>query len=122
MAVKVRLKRFGNKDNPSYRVVIMDSRSPRDGAVIESIGQYNPMREPLIFTIKEDRLRYWMGVGAQPTDTVKRLVLQHSESVAKEFEKQFKRKFKIKEKRGSHVVESNEQEQSDGSGNAESGN
>ena len=74
----------------------MDSRSPRDGAVIESIGQYNPMREPLIFTIKEDRLRYWMGVGAQPTDTVKRLVSQHSESVAKEFEKQFKENLKLK--------------------------
>lgn len=112
MAVKVRLKRFGSKDNPSYRVVVMDSRSPRDGAVIESIGQYNPMREPLIFTIKEDRLRYWIGVGAQPTDTVKRLVSHHSEAVAKEFEKQFKRKFKIKEKRGSHVVESDKQEQS----------
>lgn len=68
--VKIRLRRTGKTKQPSYRVVVADSRSPRDGKFIEIIGHYNPIRQPKVLEIKADRARYWLGVGAQPTDTV----------------------------------------------------
>ena len=68
--VKIRLRRTGKTKQPSYRVVVADSRSPRDGKFIEIIGHYNPIRQPKILEINADRARYWLGVGAQPTDTV----------------------------------------------------
>ena len=68
--VKIRLRRTGKTKQPSYRVVIADSRSPRDGKFIEIIGHYNPVQQPKVLEIKADRARYWLGVGAQPTDTV----------------------------------------------------
>jgi len=74
--VKIRLRRTGKKKQPSYRVVIADSRSPRDGKFIEIIGHYHPVRQPKELLIKDDRARYWLGVGAQPTDTVVRLFKQ----------------------------------------------
>ena len=70
MAVRMRLTRVGSKKNPIYRVVVADSRSPRDGKFIEIIGHYNPVQQPKVLEIKADRARYWLGVGAQPSDTV----------------------------------------------------
>jgi small subunit ribosomal protein S16 len=72
--VKLRLARAGAKKRPFYRVVVSDSRTPRDGRFIEQIGTYDPKQEPAEFKIKEDRLQYWLGVGARPTDTLKRLI------------------------------------------------
>lgn len=68
--VKIRLRRTGKKKQPSYRVIIADSRSPRDGKFIEIIGHYNPIRQPKVLEVKGDRARYWLGVGAQPTEVV----------------------------------------------------
>ncbi len=76
MAVKLRLRRMGKKKQPVYKLVAADSRSPRDGKFIESIGLYNPLTHPSTLEIKEDRALYWLGVGAQPTDTVKSLLRQ----------------------------------------------
>jgi small subunit ribosomal protein S16 len=72
--VKIRLRRVGAKKQPSYRVVVADSRSPRDGRFIEAVGFYNPRTEPETVTIKEDRALYWLDVGAQPTAAVTRLL------------------------------------------------
>jgi small subunit ribosomal protein S16 len=74
LAVKLRLKRMGKKKQPLYKVVAADSRSPRDGKFIEAIGLYNPKTDPATVEIKETRALYWLGVGAQPTDTVKNLL------------------------------------------------
>jgi small subunit ribosomal protein S16 len=68
--VKIRLRRTGKTKQPSYRLVVADSRSPRDGKFIEIIGHYNPIRIPKVLEINGDRARYWLGVGAQPSDTV----------------------------------------------------
>ncbi len=74
MAVKLRLRRMGKKKQPIYKVVAADARSPRDGKFIEAIGLYNPKTDPATVEIKEARAMYWLGVGAQPTDTVKNLL------------------------------------------------
>ena len=74
MAVKIRLKRMGMKKKPFYRVIIADDRSPRDGRFIEEIGYYNPMTSPAEININGERAKYWVGVGAQPTDTVRILL------------------------------------------------
>ncbi len=74
MAVKIRLKRIGAKKAPFYRVVVADSRSPRDGRFIEEIGTYNPLVEPSAVTINEESARKWLANGAQPTETVKGLM------------------------------------------------
>jgi small subunit ribosomal protein S16 len=68
--VKIRLRRTGKTKQPSYRLVVADSRSPRDGKFIEIIGHYNPIRRPKVLEVKADRARYWLGVGAQPSETV----------------------------------------------------
>jgi len=73
MAVKIRLKRMGSKQRPFYRVVVADSRSPRDGRFIEEIGTYNPITEPAEIKIDKDAAIKWIGNGAQPTDTVRAL-------------------------------------------------
>lgn len=70
MAVKIRLKRFGKKRAPFYRVVVMDSRTKRDGRAIEEIGKYHPTEEPSVIEIDSERVRYWLGVGAQPSEQV----------------------------------------------------
>lgn len=72
--VKIRLRRVGAKKQPSYRVVVADSRAPRDGRFIEVIGFYNPRTEPETIKIQEDRALHWLNVGAQPTDAVARLL------------------------------------------------
>jgi len=72
--VKIRLKKFGSKKRPYYRIVVQDSRAPRDGTVIEEIGIYHPIEaEDKQISFNEDRARYWIGVGAQPTDTVRKI-------------------------------------------------
>ena len=70
VAVKIRLKRMGKKFAPFYRVVVLDSRKKRDGRVIEEIGVYDPMQEPSLISIDSERVQYWLGVGAQPTEAV----------------------------------------------------
>ena len=74
MAVKIRLRRIGAKKAPFYRVVVADSRYPRDGRFIEEIGYYDPTKEPAIVNIDADKAKMWIGNGAQPTDTVKALL------------------------------------------------
>ena len=74
--VKLRMARAGAKKRPFYRVVVTDSRSPRDGRFIEQIGTYDPNKDPAVLKIKEDRLAHWLGVGAKPSDTLRRLVLK----------------------------------------------
>ena len=74
--VTIRLRRQGKTKQPSYRLVVADKRSPRDGKFIEIIGHYNPIRQPKILEVNGDRARYWLGVGAQPTETVVRLLKQ----------------------------------------------
>jgi small subunit ribosomal protein S16 len=72
--VRIRLRRVGRKRQPSYRIVVADSRSPRDGAYIEIIGFYNPRTQPATMTLKEDRALYWLKNGAQPSEPVQRLL------------------------------------------------
>jgi small subunit ribosomal protein S16 len=74
MTVKIRLKRVGKKKAPSYRVVVADSRSPRDGRIIENIGWYNPLVEPSAIHIDEEKAIGWLRNGAQPTDSVASLL------------------------------------------------
>ena len=74
MAVKLRLARVGSKKNPIYRVVAADSRSPRDGKFIEIVGRYNPQMEPSLIDLDEAKIRDWLGKGAQPTESVARLL------------------------------------------------
>jgi small subunit ribosomal protein S16 len=74
MAVKLRLTRVGSKKNPIYRVVAADSRAPRDGRFIEIVGHYNPQPDPSLIDLDEARIKDWISKGAQPTDSVKRLL------------------------------------------------
>ncbi len=75
MSVRIRLKRFGTKRKPYYRIVVMDSRSPRDGKTIEEVGFYHPIEiEEKQIQVKEERVRDWLSKGAQPTDTVRKLL------------------------------------------------
>ncbi|HEX2375916.1 MAG TPA: 30S ribosomal protein S16 [Gaiellales bacterium] len=74
MSVKIRLARHGSKKNPIYRVVVADSRVPRDGRAIEEIGRYNPQMQPSLVEIDAERAREWLSRGAQPTDTVRKLL------------------------------------------------
>jgi small subunit ribosomal protein S16 len=74
MAVKIRLARHGAKKRPFYRIVVADSESPRDGRFLETVGTYNPLREPAEVTLEETRIKYWIGQGALPTNTVKNIL------------------------------------------------
>ena len=75
MAVRIRLKRVGKIHYPVYRIVVVDGRKKRDGRVIEEVGQYNPNEEPSFIQVQSDRVQYWLGVGAQPSDAVRRLLV-----------------------------------------------
>ncbi len=68
--IKLRLRRMGSKKRPFYRIVVAEHSSPRDGRFIEIVGHYNPLTEPATVVVKEERARYWLSVGAQPTETV----------------------------------------------------
>ena len=74
MAVSMRLTRVGGRRDPIWRVVVADQRSPRDGRVIETIGRYNPQTDPSTIVLDEERVRHWLERGAQPTDTVVKLL------------------------------------------------
>ena len=74
MAVRMRLTRVGSKKNPIYRVVVADSRSPRDGKFIEIVGRYNPQTDPSTIEFDEEKVKDWLSKGAQPSDTARRLL------------------------------------------------
>lgn len=78
----IKLMRMGAKKRPSYRVVVKEKKSKRDGACLERIGTYDPTREPAEITINAERAQYWIAKGAQPTDTVKRLIKQSAKAAA----------------------------------------
>lgn len=86
MAVKIRLKRMGSKRNPFYRIVVADSRAPRDGRFIEQIGTYNPVVDPVEVKIDEEKALNWMSNGAKPSDTVRNLFSK--EGIMKKFHDQ----------------------------------
>ncbi len=73
MSVRIRLTRKGTKKKPFYRIVAADVEAPRDGKFLEALGTYNPMIEPALITLKEDRINYWLGEGAKPSTTVQSL-------------------------------------------------
>ncbi len=81
---KLRLKRIGAKKRPFYRIVVADSRAPRDGKFIETVGTYDPRQQPSAVTLKEDRIRYWLNNGVQPTDTVRALLKKNDISPTSE--------------------------------------
>ncbi|WP_419661257.1 RpsP: 30S ribosomal protein S16 [Desulfosarcina variabilis str. Montpellier] len=74
MAVKIRLARHGAKKRPFYRIVAADSESPRDGRFLEKLGTYNPLQNPVQVSLDTERVKYWIGQGAKPTDTVKSIL------------------------------------------------
>jgi small subunit ribosomal protein S16 len=74
LAVKLRLTRVGSKKNPVYRIVAADSRSPRDGKFLEIVGRYNPQTDPSTIEVNEERVKDWLSKGAQPSETVQRLL------------------------------------------------
>ncbi|MBN2799550.1 MAG: 30S ribosomal protein S16 [Deltaproteobacteria bacterium] len=80
--VRIRLTRMGAKKKPFYRVIAADSRSPRDGSFIEQLGYYDPMQDPYKIELKMERVNYWIGQGAQPSDTVKRLIKKFESNTA----------------------------------------
>jgi small subunit ribosomal protein S16 len=80
----IRLMRTGAKKRPSYRIVVKEKQSKRDGACLENLGTYNPTREPAEINLKADRVQYWIGKGAQPTDTVRRLIKQAAKQTSPE--------------------------------------
>lgn len=86
MAVKIRMKRMGAKRNPFYRIVVADSRSPRDGRSIEQIGTYNPVSDPVEVRIDEEKALKWLMNGAQPSDTVRNLFSK--QGIMKKFHEQ----------------------------------
>lgn len=76
MAVKLRLKRMGSKQKPFYRIVAADARSPRDGIFIETVGTYNPLKNPTEIKVDEEKALTWLNNGAQPTDTVRSILTE----------------------------------------------
>ncbi len=82
MAVKIRMKRVGTKNLPAFRIVVADSRSPRDGKFIEEIGTYQPLKKGDNFTLNLDRAKYWLSKGAQPSDTVASFIKKAGKAVA----------------------------------------
>lgn len=74
MAVRIRLKRMGAKKRPFYRLVVADSRSPRDGRIIETLGHYDPLTDPSTISVNAERAKVWLNQGAQPSDTARRLL------------------------------------------------
>jgi len=78
MAVKLRLTRKGTKKKPFYRIVAADIQAPRDGKFLEAVGTYDPMQNPAVITLKQDRVQYWLEQGAKPTTTVKSILKKQS--------------------------------------------
>ncbi len=71
--LRIRLRRVGKKKQPSYRIVVADVRSPRDGRFVDQVGHYNPLTDPPTVVVNEEKAQHWLGVGAKPTDTVQRI-------------------------------------------------
>jgi small subunit ribosomal protein S16 len=82
MSVKIRMKRVGTKNMPAFRIVVADSRSPRDGKFIEEIGTYNPLKKGDNFSLKMERAQYWLSKGAQPSDTVASFIKKAGKAAA----------------------------------------
>jgi small subunit ribosomal protein S16 len=82
MAVKIRMKRIGTKNTPVFRIVVTDSRSPRDGKFIEQLGTYSPLKKSDNSTLKLDRANYWISKGAQPSDTVASIIKRAAKAAA----------------------------------------
>ena len=80
MPVKIRLARHGTKKRPFYRIVAADIEAPRDGKFLEILGTYDPLKDPVAVTLQTDRIQYWMGQGAIPTDTVRSILKKESAS------------------------------------------
>lgn len=74
MSVKIRLARYGKKKTPFYRIVVADNEAPRDGKFLEIVGTYNPLQDPVAVDVKQDRVKYWLGEGAKPSDTVRSIL------------------------------------------------
>ncbi|MCS6955398.1 MAG: 30S ribosomal protein S16 [Candidatus Calescibacterium sp.] len=81
--LKIRLSRYGHRHNPWYRIVIADSKSRRDGNYVEKIGYYNPRMNPKILEINLEKFKYWVNKGAQPTETVRKLIQKYQEKLLK---------------------------------------
>ncbi len=84
LAVKIRLRRMGAKKNPFYRIVVAESRAPRDGDFIEEIGYYDPKKQPAVVEVKAERASYWLRNGAQPSQTVRDILRKAGVSAGKE--------------------------------------
>ena len=82
MPVRIRLKRIGTKNTPVFRLVVADGRSPRDGKFLEEIGTYNPLKAGENFTVNLERANYWIGVGAQPSETVASMIKKAAKAAA----------------------------------------
>ncbi|MBT2501605.1 30S ribosomal protein S16 [Curtobacterium sp. ISL-83] len=106
MAVKIRLKRLGKIRAPYYRIVVADSRTKRDGRVIEEIGQYHPTEEPSVIKVESERALYWLGVGAQPTEQVAALLKLTGDWAKFKGEKDTESKVKVAEPKKPFTVDS----------------
>ena len=106
MATKIRLKRLGKIRAPYYRIVVADSRTKRDGRVIEEIGQYHPTEEPSVIKIESERALYWLGVGAQPTEQVAALLKLTGDWAKFKGEKDTESKVKVAEPKQAFQVDS----------------
>ncbi|OII29692.1 30S ribosomal protein S16 [Curtobacterium sp. MMLR14_014] len=106
MAVKIRLKRLGKIRAPYYRIVVADSRTKRDGRVLEEIGQYHPTEEPSVIKIESERALYWLGVGAQPTEQVAALLKLTGDWAKFKGEKDTESKVKVAEPKLAFQVDS----------------
>jgi small subunit ribosomal protein S16 len=82
MSVKIRLARHGAKKKPFYRIVVANSESKRDGSFLEIVGTYNPLMNPAEVTLKDERIKHWLGQGATPTDTVRNLIKKQNAAAA----------------------------------------
>ena len=105
MAVKIRLKRLGKIRAPYYRVVVADSRTKRDGRVIEEIGQYHPTEHPSVIKIDSDRAQYWLGVGAQPTEQVAALLKLTGDWVRFKGDKNATSTVQVKDEKAAFTIE-----------------
>ena len=105
MAVKIRLARHGKKRVPHYRIVVADSRTHRDGRVIEEIGRYVPTENPSVIEVNSERARYWLGVGAQPTEQVTALLKLTGDYQASKGDKNAKNVVQTKEAKAAFVVD-----------------
>lgn len=97
MAVRIRLKRIGKIHHPIYRVVVVDSRKKRDGRVIEEVGKYDPNQEPSLIELNSERIQYWLGVGAQPSDAVHRFLVLSGDWARFKGAKNVENRIKVKE-------------------------